>query len=159
MAGNRCSCCWCWFLWIFIISFIIGTPCLIYGCSNILCPLYEPVDAVVTESSYQHQTCQNTHCGFTQADGTCFFWVTDEYDCSFYVTTVQAGSNTISCGTGSNADEGTHVYFLLRKYDNTCLFDIEEMKRVSIVGILFMSLSGICLFLTVLFLAIECRIT
>ena len=129
-----------------VIGLIIGLPTIIVGCNDFSCPLQEKLVSKADNSYYVKEECTSSTCVSYGKDGQCSIYTYDTYDCSYWMTHMIYSKGSCDIRSGPY-DKGTAITMFVNKLDNTCNSNIEMVSRLPIVGIVFLSISGIALML------------
>lgn len=130
---------------ILTISLIIGLPTMIIGCNDFSCPLQEKVVSSVDRSYYVEDECMSQTCISYDKEGLCTNYMYSTYDCSYWSTYVTHEKG--SCNIRGKYNKGVLIEIFVNKLDGTCSSNIATISNLPIVGVIFLSISGITLIL------------
>ena len=120
-------------------------PTIIIGCNDFSCPLQEKVVSSVDRSYYVEDECMSQTCISYDKDGFCNNYMYNTYDCSYWATSVTHEKG--SCNIKGKYNKGELIEIFVNRLDKTCSSNTVIISRLPIVGMIFLSISGIALIL------------
>jgi hypothetical protein len=132
----------------FIICFIIGLPCILKGCNELICPLENLEIGIVVKSNYVVQECSSYQCLSYSNKGTiCTNQIITFYDCSYWETLLKYQSHEKNqCFIrGGPYTIGTSIGIFVNHLNGNCNANLDTIKNLPYVGIVFLVLSGLFL--------------
>ncbi len=146
--------CLCITACVFIACVMIGIPCIIFGCNEMVCFFQEKVSATVDTSYYSKDTCLSTSCISYNANSICNDWSYDEYDCSYWTTYAHHSKGICSFSEGPySQNESIEVF--VNKRTGHCTSRLRMTENIAIVGIVFCSLAGLIFVSSVIGITVE----
>ncbi len=116
---------------------IVALPCIICGCSPLLCPLYDINIATTVSSDYTQNTC---NCCFqSNIDGVCF--KSGPCECGTQFTKFNYNGGSCALNTDKAYQIGEQVTIFIYKSSKECTLPTTLLANTVYVGITFVALS------------------
>ncbi len=123
---------------LFIVSLIIGLPCIIMGCNDFSCPLYHINQASVLCSNFVRETCS---CCLGANDDGCVEW--GQCDCSGFHTGFMHEIGTCELKTKQHYETNEKVAIFVQRFTHDCKLETGLDNNIVYVGLVFLVIASI----------------